>query len=121
MASVVDSIVGGVMASVVDSSVGGVIDSVVDSSVGGVMASVVDSSVGGVMASVVASSVGGVMVSVFDSSVVYRGLVSRSGKSSNYSIGMCCFTASIIKEKEERRAKKCWFELKMAIMLEKKW
>ena len=109
------------MASVVDSSLGGVIDSVVDSSVGGVMASVVDSSVGGVMDNVVDSSIGGVMASMFDSSVVYRGLESRSGISSNYNIGMCCFTASIIKEKEERRAKKCWFELKMAIMLEKKW
>jgi hypothetical protein len=33
------------------------------------------------------------MVSVFDSSAVDRGFVSRSGKTKDYEIGICCFSA----------------------------
>ena len=36
--------------------------------------------------------IGGMMVSVFDSSVVDRGFEPGSGQTSDYKIGMCCFS-----------------------------
>jgi hypothetical protein len=73
--------------------------------IGGVMVSVLPSSVvdrgfiGGVMVSVLPSSVvdrgfiGGVMVSVLPSSVVDRGFEPPLGKTKDYTIGICCFSA----------------------------
>ena len=47
----------------------------------------------------------GVMVSVLASSVIDRGFEPRSVQTKDYTINMCCFSASLsntIKEKEER-------------------
>jgi hypothetical protein len=55
--------------------------------------------IGGVIVSVLASNVvdrgfiGGVIVSVLASNVVDRGFEFRSGKTNDYDIGMCCFSA----------------------------
>ena len=46
------------------------------------------------------------MVSVFDSSAVDRGFVSRSGKTKDYEIGICCFS---VKNAALRRKSKDWF------------
>jgi hypothetical protein len=45
------------------------------------------------------------MVSVFDSSAVDRGFVFRSGKTKDYEIGICCFSA---KNAALRRKSKDW-------------
>jgi hypothetical protein len=37
--------------------------------------------------------IGGALVSLFVSSAVDRGLEARSGKTKDYKIGMCCFSA----------------------------
>jgi hypothetical protein len=46
------------------------------------------------------------MVSVFASSAVDRGFVSRSGKTKDYVIGICCFS---VKNAALRRKNKDWF------------
>jgi hypothetical protein len=67
--------------------------------------------IGGVMVSVLASSVvdrgfiGGVMVSVLASSVVDREFEPRLGRTKNYEIGTCCFSA---KHTAIRRKNKAW-------------
>jgi hypothetical protein len=45
------------------------------------------------------------MVSVVASSAVYRGLEPQSGKTKDYKIGICCFSA---KHAELRRKSKDW-------------
>ena len=53
----------------------------------------------------IVNRIGGVMVSVFASSVVDRGLESRSGKTKDYEIVICRFSA---KHLALRRKKKYW-------------
>ena len=49
--------------------------------------------------------IGGVMVSVLASSAVDRGFEARSGKTKDYTIGICCFSA---KHAALRRKSKDW-------------
>ena len=51
----------------------------------------------------------GVMGSVFASSVVDRGFEPRSGKTKDYAIGICCFSA---KHASLRRKSKDWLDRK---------
>ena len=50
---------------------------------------------------IVCNPVGGIMVSVLASSVVDRWYEPRSGQTKDYKIGICCFSADIIQEKEQ--------------------
>jgi hypothetical protein len=48
------------------------------------------------------NSIGGVMVCMFTSSAVDHGFKPRSGQTKYYKVGICCFSACSINEKEQR-------------------